>query len=248
MKLSGNTILITGGGSGIGRGLAEAFHKLGNQVIISGRRADYLQQTVAANPGMQAVQLDVNDPAHIAATAQQLIHGYPSLNILINNAGIMQPDNAADAIDDAMLVATVTTNFLGPIRVTSALIEQLKAQPESAIINVSSALAFIPLAQAAVYSATKAAIHSYSHALRYQLTGSNVDVIELAPPLVQTDLLSDPNNPRALAVSAFVDEVIQQLGSGAAEVLVGAAATLRGAVGPGEQAVVSQFNDSMVSV
>jgi uncharacterized oxidoreductase len=245
MKLSGNIIFITGGGSGIGRALAEALHKLGNQVIISGRRSSHLQDTVKANPGIQAVQLDVNDPANIAAVTQQLIHDYPSLNVLINNAGIMYADNTAKAIDDAELVATVTTNFIGPIRVTSALVEHLKAQPEAAIINVSSALAFIPLAQAAVYSATKAAIHSYTHALRHQLIGSNVEVIELAPPLVQTDLLSDPNHPHALNVTAFVADVLKQLESGALELLVSPADSLRNAAGPQEQGFVTQFNDSL---
>ena len=128
MKITGNTIFITGGGSGIGRGLAEALHKLGNQIIISGRRQSHLDVTTLANPGMASVQLDIEDPDSIAAVRKQLIAQFPSLNVLINNAGIMQIDDAAGAIDDGVLVSTATINLLGPIRLTSALIDQLKRQ------------------------------------------------------------------------------------------------------------------------
>src|ERR1700723_1614965 len=126
MKLSGNTILVTGGGSGIGQALAEALHKLGNQVIISGRRKANLTETTSANPGMQAVELDVENPDSIAAVAKKLITDYPKLNVLINNAGIMLLDDVSTVMDDKLLVSTVTTNLLGPIRMTSALIEHLK--------------------------------------------------------------------------------------------------------------------------
>ena len=139
---------------------------------------------------MQSLELNVEDPASIAAAAKKLIAEYPKLNVLINNAGIMQIDDAAGAIDEAVLVSTVTTNLLGPIRMTSALIEHLKKQPAATVINVSSGLAFVPLAITAVYSATKAAIHSYTQSMRYRLKGSSVRVLELIPPWVQTDLLN----------------------------------------------------------
>src|SRR5436190_20633675 len=122
MKLTDNTIFVTGGGTGIGRGLAESLHKLGNKVIISGRRKEHLDATTTANPGMDSVELDISDPANIAAVTTKLIANYPALNVLINNAGIMQIDDAAGKIDDQLLTSTVTTNLLGSIRLTSALI------------------------------------------------------------------------------------------------------------------------------
>src|ERR1700724_4805549 len=128
MILTGNTIFITGGGSGIGRSLAEALHKRGNQVIISGRRKSHLEATTKANSGMASVELDLQDPKSIASVAKKLIAQYPKLNVLINNAGIMQIDDAAGVIDDALLVSTVNTNLLGSIRVTSAFIEHLKSK------------------------------------------------------------------------------------------------------------------------
>jgi uncharacterized oxidoreductase len=133
MKLSGNTIFITGGGSGIGRGLAEALHKVGNKVIIAGRRRSHLDAAIAANPGMEAVELDIADPGSINRVAAKLIAEHPDLNVLINNAGIMQPDAAAGMIDDALMVATITTNLMGPIRMTSALIEHLKGKSDAVV-------------------------------------------------------------------------------------------------------------------
>lgn len=245
MKLSGNTIFITGGGSGIGRGLAESLHKLGNQVIISGRRKGHLDETTGANPGMQSIVLDIEDPASIAAAAKTLIAEYPKLNVLINNAGIMQIDDASGVIDDNLLVSTVTTNLLGPIRMTSALIEHLKAQESATVINVSSGLAFVPLAPTAVYSATKAALHSYTLSQRYKLKDTSVSVLELAPPWVQTDLLNSKEEPRAMPLAAFIEETIKVLGTDAEEVLVEQVKPLRNNPGPNEGAFVTQFNDML---
>jgi uncharacterized oxidoreductase len=174
MKLTGNTVFITGGGSGIGRGLAEALHKLGNQVIISGRRAERPQATIDANPGMRAVALDITDPADIKAVAAKLIADHPGLNVLINNAGIMLADGADGPVNDELLSATVETNLLGPIRMTSALIEHLKNRDGAVVANVTSVLGFVPMAIAAVYSATKAALHSYTLSQRYLLRDSKI--------------------------------------------------------------------------
>lgn len=245
MKLTENTIFITGGGSGIGRGLAEALHKLGNQVIISGRRKSRLQETIEANPGMIAIELDIESPASIAAVAKQLIEEHPALNVLINNAGVMQVDNAASVIDDSMLVSTLTTNLMGPIRMTSALVEHLKRQESATVVNVSSVLGFVPLAMAAVYCSTKAAIHSYSQSLRYQLKNTSVNVQEIAPPWVQTEILNSSEEPRAMPLADFIKETMDALGTDADEVLVERAVMLRNNPGEHEAAFVVQFNDAM---
>jgi len=244
MKLTGNTILITGGGSGIGRGLAEALHQRKNQVIISGRRKDRLIEVAKANPGMAWVELNIEDPANISAVAAKLIAEYPDLNILINNAGIMNIDDASVAIDETLLVSTLTTNLMGPIRMTGALIEHLKRQPQAAVINTTSVLGFVPLAVTAVYSSTKAAMHSYTMSLRYKLKDTSVRVLEIAPPWVQTDLLGSNNEPRAMPLSEFIEETMKVLGTGAEEVLVERAKPLRNATGPNEAAFVTQFNDA----
>jgi len=246
MKLSGNTIFITGGGSGIGRGLAEALHKLGNQVIISGRRKGHLDATTKANPGMQSVELNVEDPASIAAVAKKLMAEYPKLNVLINNAGIMQIDDASAPIDDGLLVSIVTTNLMGPIRLTSALIEHLKKQDGAVLIHMSSGLGFVPLALTAVYSATKAALHSYTLSQRYRLKGSSVRVLEIAPPWVQTDLMAGNNDPRAMPLAEFIDEAITLLGTDAEEILVERVKPLRNNPGPNEGGFVTQFNDRLM--
>jgi uncharacterized oxidoreductase len=247
MKLTGNTIFITGGGSGIGRALAEALHNLGNQVIISGRRAGHLAEVTAANPGMQSVELNVEDPTSIAAVAAKLIAEYPTLNVLINNAGIMKPDNADGELDDAQMASIITTNVMGPMRMTSVLIEHLKKQLEATVIYTTSGLAFVPLAFTAVYSATKAAMHSYLMSQRFQLKGTNVKVLELAPPYVQTELMGAEMavDPRAMPLKDFIAETIQVLGTDADEVLVERVKMLRNNPGPNEHAFVNQFNDMM---
>ena len=213
MNLTGNTILITGGGSGIGRGLAEELHKLGNQVIIAGRRRHALDEATAANPGMQALELDIESPAAIRAFAAEATSRIPALNVLINNAGIMRAEKLlAQQPDLADAEAIVTTNLLGPIRLTAALLPHLEKQPHAVIMNVSSGLAFMPLALTPTSCATKAAIHSYTQSLRYQLRSTAIEVLELIPPYVQTHLMSGAEDPRAMPLTAFIAEVMQILG------------------------------------
>jgi uncharacterized oxidoreductase len=212
MNTTGNTILITGGGSGIGRGLAEAFHALGNHVVIAGRRKQALDQTTGANPGMTSLTLDIGDAASIRAFAAQVGEMYPALNVLINNAGIMRLEKLQAQQDDlANAEAIVATNLLGPIRLTAALLPLLQKQAHSAIMNVSSGLAFVPIAPTPTYCATKAAIHSYTQSLRYQLRTSNTEVLELIPPYVATDLLDGASDPRAMPLDKYITEVMEIL-------------------------------------
>ncbi|MGF6781051.1 SDR family oxidoreductase [Paraburkholderia sp. GAS334] len=248
MKLTGNTIFITGGGSGIGRGLAEALHKRGNKVIISGRRRSHLDEVVAANPGMAAIELDIVDVTSIDRVAAQLIADYPDLNVLINNAGVMQPDQAGGQIDDALMVSTITTNLMGPIRMTSALIDHLKTRNDAVVAYTSSVLAFVPLAATAVYSSTKAALHSYILSQRFMLRDTKVRVLEIAPPWVRTDLMNSREAEQAMPLDAFIDETIAVLGTDADEVLVEGAKLFRGNPGPGEHDLVNGFNAQMMAV
>lgn len=208
MKLAGNTILITGGGSGIGRALAHRFHALGNTVIVAGRRREALEETIAGREGMHAMTLDVSDPEAISAFAERVVAEHPKLNVLINNAGIMRFENVAGrrALGDAE--ETIVTNLLAPIRITNALIDHLTAQPDAVIVNVSSGLAFVPRVDAATYSATKAAIHSYTVSLRKQLEG-RVEVIELVPPAVRTELTPGQSTREGyMPLEEFADEAI----------------------------------------
>jgi uncharacterized oxidoreductase len=208
MKLSGNTILLTGGGSGIGRELAHRLHALGNKVIVAGRRRAQLEETIAGREGMFAVELDVADPASMAAAARALVADHPDLNILINNAGIMASEDLTGSRDLGIAEATVTTNLLGPIRLINALIDHLKTRPDATILNLSSGLATVPLVSAPTYSATKAAIHSYTLSLREQLKGQ-VEVIELIPPGVQTDLTPGQSTREGyMPLNDYIDEVM----------------------------------------
>ncbi|MBZ9646965.1 MULTISPECIES: SDR family oxidoreductase [Sphingomonadaceae] len=206
MQSTGNTILITGGGSGLGAALAHEFHIAGNQVIIAGRRQAALDAVVADNPGMAAMVLDMTDAAAIVTFAQKLVADFPALNAVLLNAGIMV---AEDKIDLATAEATIATNLLGPIRLAHALLPHLEAQPASTILTVSSGLAFVPLAATPTYSATKAAIHGWSLAMRAQLQATSVELIEIVPPGVQTDLMpGHADNDQMMPLADFIAETM----------------------------------------
>jgi uncharacterized oxidoreductase len=252
MRTTGNRILITGGGSGIGRGLAAAFHAMGNQVIIAGRRKQPLDETTAAHPGMTSLTLNITEPGDIRRFAAELALACPALNVLINNAGIMRLESLeAQQEDLADAEAIIATNLLGPIRLTAALLPVLKKQPEAAILNVSSGLAFVPIAFTPTYCATKAAIHSYTESLRYQLKGSNIEVLELIPPYVATDLMSGASDPRAMPLDSYIAEVMEILKNqpAATEICVEDVKRLRFAAESGHyDAVFKGLNEAMANV
>lgn len=253
MQTTGNTMLITGGTSGIGRALAEAFHKLGNHVIVAGRRKALLDEVTQANPGMSASVLDVQNTSSLRAFAASIVHQHPRLNVLINNAGIMKAENLADGSDNAATIdSTIAINLTAPLQLTAALLPHFKKQQHAAIMTVSSGLAFMPLALTPTYCATKAAIHSWTQSLRYQLRNTSVEVLELAPPYVQTELLGPQQNqdPRAMPLTDFIAEVIEILKTqpDAREILVQRVYPLRFAAEKGQAGYEEFFktlNDSM---
>jgi len=211
MKPTGNTILITGGGSGIGAALAQRLHDAGNTIIVSGRRREALEEAIAGRANMHAVPLDVEQPGAIADFARLVVAKHPALNVLVNNAGIMRFEALDTARDLSDAEETIATNLLGPIRLTDALIDHLSAQPDAAIVNVTSGLAFVPLIDTPTYCATKAAIHSYTVSLREALKG-RVEIIELAPPAVQTNLTpGQATRPGYQPLEEFADEVMALL-------------------------------------
>lgn len=247
MHMQGNTIFITGATSGIGRGLAEAFHRAGNKVIIAGRRRALLDEVASANPGMTGIELDIADPTSIAAVAAQLIADHPELNVIVNNAGIMPFDDASGPMDGQVAEAILTTNLLGPIRMTAALIEHLKQQPDATIIHNTSVLAYTPLAGNAVYSASKAALHSYALSQRFMLRDTSVRVREIAPPWVNTDLVGKSDDPRAMPLDDFIATTMAGLARDTEEVVVESARQMRDNPGANEHAWVNQFNGYMLA-
>ena len=211
MKKTGNTILITGGGSGIGQALAHRWHDAGNNVIITGRRQQALDDAVAGRERMAAYVLDVTEADEVEAFARRIVAEHPALNVLLNNAGVFSPETVTSRRDLSDAESMIETNILGPIRMTNALIDHLSAQANAAIINVSSGLAFVPYPASPTYSATKAAIHSYTAAIRPLLKGK-VEVIEIVPPQVQTELSpGQSKDPNSMPLDAFADEVMELL-------------------------------------
>ena len=255
MKTTGNTILITGGGSGIGRAFAESFYKFGNQVIIAGRRKQVLEETAAVNPGLETAILDIENPAAIKSFASDITERFPKLNVVLHSAGIMRAENLlAGEVDLATAESTITTNFLGPVRLNAALLPHLVKQSDGAILSVSSGLAFLPMAITPTYCATKAAIHSYSQALRYQLRSTKVQVIEIIPPYVRTELMGarQAADERAMPLEDFIAETmaILKTQSAVAETIVDRVKPLRFAEQGGAEKYDSffkQFNEAMMA-
>lgn len=244
MKQTGNTILVTGGGSGIGQALAQRLHDAGNTVIVAGRRKDALESAIAGRPNMHALTLDLESADGIADFSDRLLKAYPDLNVVLNNAGIMRFEDLTKTHDLTDAEDTITTNLLGPIRLINALTDHLVKQQNAAIINVTSGLAFVPLTTTPTYNATKAAIHSYTIALREVLKGK-VEVIELAPPAVQTGLTpGQETRPGYQPLDDFSDEVMALLSHQPTppEILVERVRFLRFAEANG------QFDDTLVKL
>lgn len=187
MNISGNTILITGGASGIGLELATQLMELDNTIIITGRDPVKLALAKETRQGIYVFQSDVNDPKAITTLYEKVISEFPKLNILINNAGIMCKINFNEEGSDLEgLTREIETNLSGPIRMVQQFLPLLKTQKSAAIVNVTSGLAFVPLPISPIYCATKAALHSFTQSLRVQLKNTNVNVFELAPPAIDT--------------------------------------------------------------
>jgi len=217
MNITGNTILITGGTSGIGRALAETFHALGNRVIISGRRQELIDEITAKHDGMFGVRLDVDDPKSLSWAVADISARFPELNVLIANAGISRSENVTSADWTAVdAEAIVQINILGVLRLTAAFLPLLKLNPGATIMATSSALAFVPRADFPTYCASKAFLHSWLTSLRHQLRKVPVEVLELSPPYVQTELTgtAQASDPRAMPLDTFVAEVMEMLRQG----------------------------------
>jgi uncharacterized oxidoreductase len=227
MKLQGNTILITGGSKGIGLAFAKRFAADGNEVIITGRNADQLAAAAKETPALKTIRSDAGDAKAIEALAAEVKAKYPKLNVLFNNAGIMVFRNLVQADSSSALTSEIDINLMGPIRLVSAFVEQIKAN-KGTIINVSSGLAFVPLPAAPIYCATKAAMHSYTMSLRTQLASHGIEVIELMPPAVKTDLAPMPEEGvKMITTDELVAATMKALAKGRVEIRPGQSNSLR---------------------
>ena len=226
-----NTALITGGGSGIGMGLAEALHARGDTVIVAGRSRPSIEAVAGRCPGMAIEELDVADVASITACVDRITVSHPGLNMFINNAGIQRLIDFADGTPPSAetISEEIDINLKGLILILSAFLPLLRQQKAARLIHMGSGLGYVPLVKAPIYSATKAAVHSFSISLRRQLAGTSVQAIEIIPPIVETGLhRSQASKPSgAMTLETFVKDVMKGLDSGKTEIPVGLAGVLR---------------------
>ena len=227
MDLTGNTILVTGGASGIGLAFARRFLDANNIVIICGRRESKLREAQQAHPGLEARVCDLARPSEREALVSWATREFRSLNVLINNAGIQRRVRLEEQEPWGDTGEEIAINLEAPIHLTRLLLPHLVHQPRPAIVNVTSGLAFAPLARTPVYSATKAALHSFTLSLRHQLAGTPVKVIEIAPPAVDTDLGAPGLHKFGVNVDEFADHVMTRLGAGEIEMGYGFAEDAR---------------------
>ncbi len=234
MALRDRTILITGGTGGIGRALAEEFDQHGNTVIVCGRRAERLAELGERSPGIVGLPCDVTDADQRRELAERVVAEYPALDVLVNNAGVQLRFDVTEPVDLDRVRLELETNVVAPLHLTSLLASHLASRPGGTVINISSGLAFAPLAEVALYSATKAAVHSLTLSMRHQLGRTGVRVIEVAPPSVDTELGSDRRagltaTHGGMPVAEFVEHTMAGLAAGSEEILVGGAARMRAA-------------------
>jgi uncharacterized oxidoreductase len=230
MKLHDRTIVITGGTSGIGRGLAEHFAALNNTVIVCGRRQERLAELTARQPRIVTRRCDVSVDAERVEFVRWLLDAHPDVDMLINNAGVQLRLDPSRPIDLARVRQELELNIVAPLHLSGLLAGHL-ANRDATIVNVTSGLAFVPLAEVAVYSATKAALHSLTMTMRHRLNGT-VRVIELVPPAVDTELGTDRRtDPTAthggMPLDEFLSAAITGLAATDDEILVGGAANMR---------------------
>jgi len=232
MKLTRKTILITGGTSGIGLELARQLIERGNTVIVTGRDQAKLESTRKSLPAITTFQSDVSECASIMRLYGQVVEKFPTLDVLINNAGIMRNLNLNQERDLTDVTREIEINLNGPIRMIQQFLPHLKAQTEALIVNVSSGLAFIPFPASPVYSAAKAALHAYTQTLRIQLAGSGVTVVELAPPAVETPLLrgefqEELKGQKAMDAATLASKTISGIEAGKLEIRPGLSNVLK---------------------
>lgn len=227
MKLTGNTMLITGGGSGIGLAFAERFVKLGNTVIVCGRREAALREAQAKVPELITRVADVSIESERVELYEWATANYPDINVLVNNAGIQQSFSiltAAERGDWSQWSREIPTNLDAPVHLSLLFAPYFAKKEASAILNVTSGLAFTPLVVAPLYSATKAALHSFTMSLRHQLSDTSVEVIEIAPPAVNTDLGGAGKHTHGEPLNEFTDGIFAGLEEGLAEIGYGTSA------------------------
>jgi uncharacterized oxidoreductase len=212
MRTSNNTVLITGGASGIGLALAKRFVNAGSTVIACGRREAKLREAKAIDGRIKTLVADVSTSAGRAALVHSALNEFPGLNVLVNNAGIQRRIRLQDQEAWDVTQEELATNLDAPIHLTRLLLPHLTTKRPAAIINITSGLAFAPLARTPVYSATKAALHSFTLSLRHQLKDTVVSVIEIAPPAVDTDLGGPGLHTFGVNVDEFADAAFARLG------------------------------------